>query len=82
MTAEEDEAGEKGDCSSSLALSSRSMFALSEAGVESDWKIVQQCIKKSTTSLIQLDDDEESLPTSTGENSGPMKSSERNRTAT
>ena len=53
---EEEGAREKEDHSS---LSSRStLFALSEAGVESDWRIVQQSIKQSTTSLIQLDDDE------------------------
>ena len=53
--------GEKDDHSS---LTSRStLFALSEAGVESDWRIVQQSIKQLTTSLIQLDDE---IPASTG----------------
>ena len=37
------------------SLSSRStLFAVSEAGVESDWRIVQQCIKQSSLSKSQL----------------------------
>ena len=62
--------GEKDDHSS---LSSRStLFALSEAGVESDWRIVQQSIKQSTTSLIQLDDD---IPPASTDATGPANTS-------
>ena len=65
----EEGGGEKDDHSS---LSSRStLFALSEAGVESDWRIVQQSIKQSTTSLIQLDDE---IPASAGA-TGPTSTS-------
>ena len=44
------------------SLSSRStLFAVSEAGVESDWRIVQQCIKQSTLSKTQLLDEDSSV---------------------
>lgn len=43
------------------ALSSRStLFTVSEAGVESDWQLVQQSIKQSATSMTQLLDEERS----------------------
>ena len=60
---EEKVEGEKDEDHSSLLTSRSTLFALSEAGVESDWRIVQQSIKQSTTSLIQLDDE---IPDSTG----------------
>jgi hypothetical protein len=67
--AEEGGGGEKDD---HTPLTSRStLFALSEAGVESDWRIVQQSIKQSTTSLVQLDDE---IPVLTGV-SGPTNTS-------
>ena len=54
LTSEEEGGGEREESS----LSSRStLFAMSEAGVESDWRIVQQSIKQSTVSMTQLDDD-------------------------
>lgn len=53
LTGEEEGVGEREESS----LSSRStLFAVSEAGVESDWRIVQQSIKQSTVSMTQLDD--------------------------
>ena len=70
---EEEGGGEKED---HTPLSSRStLFALSEAGVESDWRIVQQSIKQSTTSLIQLND--ESPAASTIGATGPTNTSKR-----
>ena len=64
MTEEEEMEGGGGEKDDHSSLTSRStLFALSEAGVESDWRIVQQSIKQSTTSLIQLDDE---IPAPTG----------------
>ena len=52
LTCEEEGGGEREEPS----LSSRStLFAVSEAGVESDWRIVQESIKQSTVSMTQLD---------------------------
>ena len=49
----ESRGGEDASC-----LTSRStLFAVSEAGVESDWRLVQQSIKQSATSLTQLERD-------------------------
>ena len=53
LTGEEEGDRERGESS----LSSRStLFAMSEAGVENDWRIVQESIKQSTISMTQLDD--------------------------
>ena len=52
------EEGESGGGEDSGSLASRStLFAVSEAGVESDWRLVQQSIKQSATSLTQLEID-------------------------
>ena len=69
----EEEGGEGGEKDDHSSLSSRStLFALSEAGVESDWRIVQQSIKQSTTSLIQLDDE---IPPASADATGPTNTS-------
>ena len=55
------------------ALSSRSsLFAMSEAGVERDWRIVQQSIKQASMSMSQLDERPPTpidAPTTAGEDS-------------
>ena len=54
------------------ALSSRSsLFAMSEAGVERDWRIVQQSIKQASMSMSQLDERPTPIdaPTTAGEDS-------------